>query len=73
MRKGGTEMPNSCNRVRVVLSGCDGSTSFVMDVDERELEFLEKLHNLSYQDSSSQCDPVLDWKCIPQGSSSEGD
>lgn len=45
--------------VNVVVSGCDDTTEFEMEMNEQEYEFFKRLCKLSTDTSSYGCMPIL--------------
>ena len=48
--------------VRISLHGCDDTTYIDTDVTAEEYDFLQKLKRLSEENSSYDCQPILDVK-----------
>lgn len=46
-------------KVEISLDGCDDSTTIPMEVTKEEFKFLQRLSELSYKCSDSQCKPDL--------------
>lgn len=49
-------------KVRINLSGCDGSTNIIMAVTTTQLRFLETLSDM-FLNEGGGCDPVLNLYC----------
>jgi len=43
----------------ITLEGCDDSTVFTMELDDKEKELVEEIMHLSKEASTYQCMPVL--------------
>lgn len=54
-------------RVQIALHGCDDSTFFEMEVDDKEFNFLERLSVLSKETSGYRCMPILEYKVEKEG------
>ena len=54
-------------KVQIVLHGCDDSTYFEMEINNKELDFLERLSMLSKETSEYSCMPILDYKVEKEG------
>ena len=45
---------------RIALLGCDDTTGFNMDLDEKEYELLKRVSELSIETSEYSCMPIME-------------
>ena len=48
--------------VKIIITGCDDSNQFAMNVSDLEYNFLETLSKMSVSNSENNCQPIIELK-----------